>query len=250
MSAFEWKENVPVIGDAVRTIVAFANDISNLGGGYVVCGARELKDEHGFQKLELIGLTFDRLKEVEGTVLAHCREKVDPPIIPLTEELPIAESDRRTLVFIVPSTGHAHSYRSDAQDASRYYVRIGRETREARNGLLRELLVRKRALEPWDRRVNVQSSMEDIDLIALRDSLQQMGLWDSNKSLEDYISDKIQLSSFVPPLAGRTGIDNRTAPRNFTLLFLALILSENFQVHSPFSPFIAARTGARLKREG
>ena len=32
----EWKENVADIADVVSTIVAFANDISNLGGGYVV----------------------------------------------------------------------------------------------------------------------------------------------------------------------------------------------------------------------
>ena len=27
---------------------AFANDLQNLGGGYVVCGAKEEKDENGF----------------------------------------------------------------------------------------------------------------------------------------------------------------------------------------------------------
>ena len=33
----EWKENVANIEIIVKTIVAFANDYSNLGG-YVVCG--------------------------------------------------------------------------------------------------------------------------------------------------------------------------------------------------------------------
>jgi predicted HTH transcriptional regulator len=214
----EWKDNVASIANFVETIVAFANDIHNLGGGYVVCGAKETKDEHGFPKLEITGLTSSRLKEVEGAVLAHCREKVSPEIVPLTEEIDTPNPDRRILVFIVPATGYAHNYRSGGEDSSRYYIRIGRETREARNGLLRELLVRKRALEPWDRRVNQTATIEDIDLLVLRDYLQQMGLWDSNKSLEDYISDKEQLSTFVPPLAGKLGITSRVAPRNFTLL--------------------------------
>lgn len=177
----EWKESVANIGDVVATIVAMANDLSNLGGGYVVCGVREGKDEAGFRKLEIVGLTSSRLKEIEGKVLSDCREKVEPPIIPLTEELPISGEMRRVLTFIVPATGYAHSYRRSGKDASTYYIRIGRETREARNALLRELLVRKRTLEPWDRRANSEARVEDLDLLVLRDYLQQMKLWDSQK---------------------------------------------------------------------
>ncbi|HTV81798.1 MAG TPA: RNA-binding domain-containing protein [Acidobacteriaceae bacterium] len=44
----EWKENVADTDDAAETLSAFANDWSNLGGGCVVCGAKEEKDEHGF----------------------------------------------------------------------------------------------------------------------------------------------------------------------------------------------------------
>lgn len=60
----EWKENVADIEDIISTSVAFANDYSNLGGGYIVCGAKESKDEHGFQKLIETGLTSSRLKEI------------------------------------------------------------------------------------------------------------------------------------------------------------------------------------------
>ena len=41
----EWKENVASIDNLIKTAVAFANDYSNLGGGYIVCGAKEGKDE-------------------------------------------------------------------------------------------------------------------------------------------------------------------------------------------------------------
>ena len=59
----EWKENVADINDVVKTVTALANDFSNLGGGYVVCGAREGQDEHGFQKVfytPSIGVFKDR----------------------------------------------------------------------------------------------------------------------------------------------------------------------------------------------
>ena len=214
----EWKENVADIGDLVRTAVAFANDYSNLGGGYIVCGAKEIKDSYGFQSVEIVGLAASRFREVEGQLLAHCRDKVDPPIVPVVDEERIeGENEKRVLIFIVPSTGHAHCYRMDGTDSSRYWIRIGRETREARNGLLRELLVRKGSLPSWDRRFALDASQADLDLIALRDTLQRMGLWNPQKSLEDYVSATESISSFVPPLLAING-PLEPKPRNFALL--------------------------------
>ena len=67
----EWKENGDdqnIVRSIVKTISAFANDISNFGGGYVVCGAKEIKDEFGFPKVYY--RTFiSKLKEIEGKVL-------------------------------------------------------------------------------------------------------------------------------------------------------------------------------------
>lgn len=216
----EWKENVADIEDVVKTAVAFANDFSNLGGGYIICGAKETKDEHGFQKLEQIGLTSNRFKEVENKVLSDLREKVFPPIVALIEEIPVSH-DKRILAFIVPATNDAHNYRSSGKDSSTYYVRIGRETREAKNGVLRELLVRKNQIEPWDRRINQTASIDDIDLLSLREYLKEMSLWDNNKPLEDYLSSSERLSSFVPPLAGKETLTETIKPRNFALLLFS-----------------------------
>lgn len=212
----EWKENVADIDNVLRTITAFANDFSNLGGGYIVCGAREGKDDHGFQKIVYTGLTANQLKEIKNKVLSLCREKADPEIVPLTDviEVPNDES-RKILVFIVPSTRYAHSYRARGKDSSTYYIRVGSHTTEARNGLLRELLVSKRQLEPWDKRINNNASIGDIDLIILRDYLQEMNLWSPKKAMEDYLSEK--LSDFIPPLAGKVGLTEELKPKNFTL---------------------------------
>src|SRR5690242_14013452 len=114
----EWKENVADVEAVIKTIVAFSNDFSNLGGGYLVCGAAEGKDSAGFQKLFLSGLIASQFKEIENKVLADCREKVDPPIVPLVEEIELADPERRILVFIVGSTGYAHSYRASGKDVS------------------------------------------------------------------------------------------------------------------------------------
>jgi ATP-dependent DNA helicase RecG len=213
----EWKENVADVADVLKDIVAFANDLANLGGGYVVCGARELKDEHGFQKVELLGLDSSTHKKVEGAVMNGCRDLVDPPLTPILEELPTDRSDRRVLVFVIPASRRAHTFRTTS-DTGKYYVRLSRSTREARNGLYRQLLLQKGELEPWDRRASATATVDDIDLIALRDALQQMGVFDPARGVDDYLSDTRALSPFVPPMCAREPLTNILRPRNFVVL--------------------------------
>jgi ATP-dependent DNA helicase RecG len=213
----EWKENVADIDDVVATLSAFANDLANLGGGYVVCGAREDRDPHGFPVLARSGLTANRLKEVENTVLARCRDRVSPPITPRVEELASDVADRRILVFIQPATGQAHTFRRD-RDGAKHFVRIGRSTIEARNGVLRNLLVRKGAVEPWDRRPCAAATVNDLDLLALRDALQRMGVFSPERGVEPYLTDDVPLSPFVPPLCVREPLTGVLRPRNFAVL--------------------------------
>lgn len=213
----EWKENVADVDDVVATLTAFANDLQNLGGGYVVCGAREAKDEHGFPQLLRVGLTAERLKEVEGTVLTRCRERVSPPLAPLVEEIQSDDPQRRILVFVQPATGTAHTFRR-GQEGAKHFVRVSRSTIEARNGLLRDLLVRKGALEPWDRRPCGSATADDLDLLALREALLRLGVRDAAAEASRYLSDSVALSAFVPPLLVREPLTNELRPRNFAML--------------------------------
>ena len=211
----EWKENVAEIDDVVATICAFANDLQNLGGGYVVCDAREVADEHGFPRLELKGLTAARLKEVEGTVFTRCRELVTPPVTPLVDELPADTPERRLLVFTVAATGEAHVFRR--QGVGAHYVRIGRSTRQARNGILLQLLAAKGVLPPWDERVVSEATVADLDLLAIRDTLGRMGLAEPARQVETYLSASEVLSPFVPPLCVREALSGILRPRNFAV---------------------------------
>ncbi|MBD9582821.1 putative DNA binding domain-containing protein [Delftia sp. DLF01] len=224
----EWKENVADTDDVVETICAFANDWSNLGGGYVVCGAAEKKDVHGFPAVELVGLTSARLREIEGKVLTACRDRIFPGVVPLVHEMAGPTPDRRILVFIVASTRHAHTLRR-GDDTGKHYVRLSRETREARDGILRELLVRKGDVEPWDRRICISATTNDLDLVAFRDALQRMNVFDPNRGIDDYLSDTHSLSPFVPPLCGRDPLTGQLRPRNYAMLLFA----RQLQLHVP-----------------
>ena len=213
----EWKENVADVEDVVKTAVAFANDYSNLGGGYIVCGAAETTDEFGFQKVELKGLNATRLKEIEGKVTTLLRERVSPPIVPIVEEIPVS-NESRILVFMIVSSQKAHSFRGVRTNETVYYIRTGRQTREARNGLMMDLFRMKGVQPAWDKQLNRSSKTTDIDLIILRNYLQEMRLWDEKKSVDDYLSSTNSISAYIPSLLGTEGIDNIARPRNFSLL--------------------------------
>ncbi len=213
----EWKEGVADIDDVVATLCAFANDLANLGGGYVVCGAREDRDAHGFPKVTRTGLSAERLKEIEGIVMTRCRERVDPAIAPLVEELPADREDRRILAFLIPASKRAHIFRRQ-DGAGKYYVRLSRQTREARNGLLLNLLVRKGAVGAWDRRPCAEATVADLDLVALRDTLQRLHLYDPERGIDYYLSPENAISPFVPPLCVKEPLTGVLRPRNFAIL--------------------------------
>jgi predicted HTH transcriptional regulator len=228
----EWKKNgddKDIVKQIVKTVSAFANDIGNVGGGYVVCGATEGKDEYGFPKVFYSGLTAEKVKEITGKVTRHCSELISPSISPLVRELDNPnDSSKRILVFTIIASPDAHIYRDG--DKSAYYVRIGSETREARNGILTQLLIKKQKIEYFDKRINSGCSESDVDVLIFRDYMQDMGLLSPDKALEDYFSDEAQIAEFVPTLFGRISLDNTLRPRNFTLLMFGkkTSISKNF----------------------
>jgi ATP-dependent DNA helicase RecG len=213
----EWKENVADVDDVVATLAAFANDLQNLGGGSVVCGAKEEKDEHGFPRLVRVGLTAGRLQAIENQVLARCRDRVSPPIVPLVNEIETAEGARRILVFVQPATGVAHTFRR-GHEGAKHFVRVSRSTIEARNGTLRDLLVRKGAMEPWDRRPCQGATTNDLDLLALRDALQRMGVFTAERGAAPYLMDGVQIAPFVPSLCIAEPLTSVLRPRNYAML--------------------------------
>ncbi len=219
----EWKEHGDfdqIANKIAKTISAFANDLSNMGGGYVVCGAKEGKDDFGFPKVDYTGLSANKLSEIEKKVLSICRSSISPPIAPIVHILPNPNSEQtKILVFTVIATQELHSYRDKEGTGTNYFVRVSRDTIEAKNGILTQLLIKKQKIEYFDHRINPVATEKDIDYIILRDYLQEMGLFSPEKALEDYLSETVQIAEFIPPLFGRSQLDGVLRPRNFTLLF-------------------------------
>ena len=215
----EWKENgddINIAKNIAKTISAFANDIANMGGGYVVCGAKETKDDYGFPKVAFTGLSAVKLKEIEGKVLQYCRTNINPSVAPIVQEIENPENTQtRILIFVIIADRQVHSFRD--RENSAYYVRIGRETREARNGIFRQLMESKGQTESFDRRPNPKTNEKDFDVLLFRDCMTEMALVQPLKQLEDFYSDTEQIAEFVPPLFAKNPLDNSLCLRNFAL---------------------------------
>jgi ATP-dependent DNA helicase RecG len=133
------------------------------------------------------------------------------------EELPSGDPERRILVFLQPATGTAHGFRRGTEGA-KHFVRVGRRTIEARNGLLKDLLVRKGVLEPWDRRPCSSATVNDLDLLTLREALQRMGVFAPDRGVEPYLGEGVQISPFVPSLCLAEPLSGVVRPRNYAIL--------------------------------
>ncbi len=161
----EWKRQAAEIEDVVKTLSAFANDLEGSEqGGWVVCGIEEGRDDHEFPIGRQVGLAASRFQEIQGRVLSWCRERVSPPMIPTVDEVLVPDDpSRRILVFHILASPHVHAFREES-GSTRYWVRHGSQTVEARGELLRQLQQRKLDIPSFLQRPCPGATPADLDL--------------------------------------------------------------------------------------
>jgi ATP-dependent DNA helicase RecG len=211
----EWKENVANPQNVVKTLCAFANDFQQVGGGRVLCGLKEEKNESGEPVAVVVGLDEKRFKEIKNKVLEYCHRYVDPPLTPEVNEYPVKhDNSRRILVFAVTSSQYPHRYRTKKEDVN-YYIRVNDETRPA-DGLIPQLLERKKVWPPYLDQTHPGATVDDIDLMALKEFLGKKQL---PQPVEKYLEPDIQFRGDVECLVTHPpGGSDQVVPRNFTLL--------------------------------
>jgi ATP-dependent DNA helicase RecG len=156
----------------VRTICAFANDLLNLGGGYVVLGVEE---QGGRPLLPPRGLGEADLDRLQREIRGAC-ERIQPSYQPLV--FPVVSQERPLLVLWAPG-GDNRPYQAPEDCTQKgspvhHYVRRGSETLQARGDTLRQLL-ESAAKVPFDDRRNLSARLEDISTSLVRRFLHQVG---------------------------------------------------------------------------
>lgn len=154
----------------VQTMCAFANDLNNWGGGYIILGIKEEKGQpifppEGIEKKQLDTIQKEVLK------LAH---QVLPNYFPIIQ--PYLLQEKHIMVLWCPAGDHRPYTAPSTQGkkAQRYpYIRFGSSSIIAKDDNLKRLN-ELAARIPFDDRVNQQASVNDMDLGLIREYLKEV----------------------------------------------------------------------------
>ncbi len=147
----------------LHSIVAFANDFDNLGGGYIIIGVEE---KNGRPVFPVKGLDDEIVDSIEKDVLNKCN-LIEPRYIPVVE--PVTIDGKEIIVLWVPG-GDDRPYKcpekiytEKAREKSEkvYYIRKSSNTVKANYLEERELIGLARNI-PFDDRVNYHAQIADM----------------------------------------------------------------------------------------
>jgi len=192
----------------LRTICAFANDLQNLNGGYVVMGVAE---QDGRTVLPPAGLTDQAVEAAQKWIRGQCN-RLDPPYQPILS--PETVADRLLLVVWAPgSETRPHRAPAGQDGPLRYWVRLGTETVDAeRRGNLLPALMEQAARVPWDDRRAMDTTVEDLREAKVREFLHDVGSGLLTEPDARIVYQHMQLTAPV---------NGHWAPRNVGLLFFS-----------------------------
>lgn len=174
----------------LKTISAFANDIDNWGGGYIVIGAKE---ENGKLVHPVSGLNEESIDHIQKGLLRYCNF-LKPKYIPQSE--PVIYEGKHLLLIWCPG-GYERPYQCPKKPTSHnpektYYIRKLSSTIEATNMDVQELIALTHNI-PFDDRMNMTADITDLRVSLIRNYLHEVNstlLTDlKNRSLEDVAED-------------------------------------------------------------
>jgi len=177
----------------VQTICAFANDLDNTGGGYIIIGVEE---ENGKPKLPIKGVSSDDVDGIMKDLVGYCNQ-IEPRYFPIVE--PYIYDEKHIIVIWVPA-GHGRPYKVSndlfsKNSGKNYYIRKFNSTIRAKSEEERELFYISMDI-PFDDRPNLRATIDDIDISLLRKHLHdaKSNLYESsNKMTTLEIAESMQL---------------------------------------------------------
>lgn len=167
--------------DVVHTMCAFANDLHNWGGGYIIVGIAE---QDGRPILPPVGLQHNQLDAIQKKIL-ELGHKIAPTYFPIAQ--PYLLQGKHILVLWCPA-GDNRVYTAPATlgsgGARSPYVRVGSNSIVARGETLRRLQ-ELTARIPFDDRLNNRATIADLDLGLIQAYLQEVksDLYEESKTM-------------------------------------------------------------------
>jgi len=204
----EYKSNwnpLPVL----HTICAFANDIDNWGGGYVILG---VKTQNGLPDLPVTGITKGSIDKINSEILNMCN-LIEPRYIPITEH--VVHQGKDLFVIWIPG-GKNRPYKcpvklSEVSHKS-YYIRKLASTIKANAKDVHELFSLSEII-PFDDRINPKADIEDLRPPLILNFLHEIksGLYETAKTM--------QLNTLTSSMRIAEGATEYFKPLNIGLMF-------------------------------
>ncbi len=167
--------------DVIHSMCAFANDLHNWGGGYIIIGVVE---NDGQPVLPPVGLQQNQLDAIQKRII-ELGHKIQPNYFPIIQ--PYVLEGQHILVLWCPA-GDNRPYTAPTtlgNGAQRQaYVRVGSRSIIAQGENLRRLQ-ELTARIPFDDRVNNQATIQDFDLGLIQAHLQEIksDLYEESKQM-------------------------------------------------------------------
>ena len=198
---------------SLKSICAFANDLDNWGGGYIVIGVQE---ENGRPTYPLKGVPTDKLDAYQKNIFAKCKllRPAYTPIIGIE-----TYQDKQFIVIWCPG-GDNRPYSSpktmEKDNKERiHYIRKASNTVEPSDDEEKDLFNLANRV-PFDDRVNHQAELEDLNITLIQNYLKEIGssLYEKSKTgdFAEVCSD-MNIISLLPEYV---------KPKNVGLMFFSM----------------------------
>lgn len=206
----------------LKTISAFANDIDNWGGGYIIIG---VKEENGKIIKPITGLNEESVDHIQKEILKYCKY-LKPNYVPQSE--PVYYEGKMVLLIWCPG-GYERPYQCPKRPTSKssekaYYIRKLSSTIEATDLDVKELIALTHNI-PFDDRVNIKSELTDLKYPIIRNYLETV-----NSNLLNTLEHK-KLEDLAKDLRIADGPKEYFKPLNVGLLFF----NDNPETFFPYS---------------
>ena len=195
--------------EIIHTLCAFANDLNNWGGGYVIVG---IEENQGKAILPPYGLNQGDLDAIQGEVLSLAHQ-ISPNYFPLVQ--PYLMSNKHILVLWCPA-GDNRPYTAPTTQGNKAqrqsYIRFGSRSIIAKDDNLRRLQ-ELTARIPFDDRINGKAKLNDLDLGLIQAFLQEVksDLYEESK--------KISFEDLCQRMLIAKGPEESIRPLNVGVLF-------------------------------
>lgn len=208
--------------EILHTISAFANDINNWGGGYVIVG---VKDNDGRPTLPPEGIDIKIIDKIQKELLNYCN-LLKPNYFPIVE--PMLYKDKWILIIWAPG-GQNRPYKSPKDFHSKtkdykIYIRRYSNTVPAKQDEERELYNLAGNI-PFDDRVHYNSELSDLKINLIKEYL-----GDVKSEMYDKVND-ISIETLGRQMNIVEGAQEFIKPKNIGIL----MFSDNPQKFIPMS---------------